>query len=92
MSGAALRQLLREIDADRIGLPEILAQDVAQHDVQHRRGGVDSLLLERIGRRIGEEAHDRLRLWILTLLDLHALRAFGKAQAEVVELRRRLAL
>ena len=54
----------------RVGLPELLAQDVAQRDLEHVVAAIDTLLLDRVDRRIGEEADHRLRARLAALLDL----------------------
>ena len=57
---SARRQPLREVHRHAVGLAELLAQDVAQRDLEHVGRAEHPLLLVRIGRRIGVEAQDRL--------------------------------
>ena len=91
MAAATLRQGLRQVDVDVVGLAQILAQDVAQRDVQHRRRGDDLLLLLRIDRRIREEADHRLGARLLAGDDLFLLRGLGEMNRDVLERRRGLA-
>ena len=78
MPAATLRQGLRQPDADRVGLPEIFAEDVAQRDVEDRVGGDDLFLLLRVDRRVGKEADHRLAARLPAGFDLLTLIRLGK--------------
>ena len=72
----------------RVGLAELLAQDVAQRGLEHVVAAMmRSCSIGSIGR-IGEEADHGLAARLASLLDLRALRcAVGKVDADVLEAR-----
>ena len=73
MTAAALWQRLRQSDADGVGLPEILAQDVPERDVEH---GLQVTLAHFVTRAQQERALEILQfkldvLW--SMMDAIAL-------------------
>ena len=81
-----MRQRLLQPDADGVGLPEILAQDVAQRDVEHRRRRDDLLLFLRVDGRVREEADHRLPARFASRFDLLLLAGVRKMDRDVFEL------